>query len=444
MSAVVLNEQFLAKIAGWDVLKQARGALAGRRVLSSNWTPPVLKGVVQEGATSYRSGLVIKDSINIDNLCTCRASKAWGTMCVHSIAVGLHHLLGGTPPPGPAKPAANLAKPAPAQQAFRRVDRSATGPSAEIAVIFPPNFAQAIAKGKVMLYFEAVWAKGRNPLNALVGAGEFQFPPEDNRLLDAIEELAGDTPAMFIATADQVARVLSVLIGHPRVTMGKTESLGVASEPVRLKLRAALEKNGEITLTLLERLDGSAMVHGVQSTWLFASGGFQPIFLPAVARTLLQGPVRIARKDVPFFLSQDWPQLAAKCDVTANFRPEDFELAVASPQILLELAGGIAHLQGSLHFDYGARRITVGTVSQNESLWMADPSSPTRYGMRDLQKEQAALERLARNGFSGPHEGGVLQLAGQNAVLAFFARDFYKLQREWKVVLEERDRKSVV
>src|SRR5437763_14060385 len=89
MDSPQLTEQFFAKIAGWDVIKQARTVLAGGRVLSSNWTPPVLKGVVQEGPTSYRAGLVIKDAINIDNLCTCGASKAWGTMCVPSMAVGL-------------------------------------------------------------------------------------------------------------------------------------------------------------------------------------------------------------------------------------------------------------------------------------------------------------------------------------------------------------------
>src|SRR6188472_165947 len=91
-NSITITEQFLAKIAGWDVLKQARSVVAGGRVLSSNWSAPVLKGVVQEGPTSYRAGLVIKDSINIDNLCTCRTSKAWGAMCVHSIAVGLHYL----------------------------------------------------------------------------------------------------------------------------------------------------------------------------------------------------------------------------------------------------------------------------------------------------------------------------------------------------------------
>src|SRR5688500_14980325 len=98
---VELNEAFLAKIAGWEVLKQARSVLAGGRVLSSNWTTPVLKGVVQEGQTSYRCGLVIKDTIDIENLCTCRTAKAWGAMCVHSISVALHELQKKNPPASP-------------------------------------------------------------------------------------------------------------------------------------------------------------------------------------------------------------------------------------------------------------------------------------------------------------------------------------------------------
>src|SRR5688500_11913837 len=73
---------------------------------------------------------------------------------------------------------------------------------------------------------------------------------------------------------------------------------------------------------------------------------------------------------------------------------------------------------------------------------MADPAKNTRYGTRDLHAEQAALGRLQRAGFTGPHEGGVLQLAGQNAVLIFFAREYYKLEREWKVILEDRLEKS--
>src|ERR1051325_3321849 len=92
MSFNELTEAFLAKIAGWEAIKNARALIAGNKVLSSNWTPPLLKGVVSEGSTSYRAGLVIKDAVNIDNLCSCRASRGSGMICAHSVAVGLHHL----------------------------------------------------------------------------------------------------------------------------------------------------------------------------------------------------------------------------------------------------------------------------------------------------------------------------------------------------------------
>ena len=52
MSKITLNDKFFAELAGWEAIKQARSLLAGDPVLSSNWTPPVLKGVVQEGSTS--------------------------------------------------------------------------------------------------------------------------------------------------------------------------------------------------------------------------------------------------------------------------------------------------------------------------------------------------------------------------------------------------------
>src|SRR2546422_1734828 len=87
-----LTEPFFAKIAGWEAMKQARSLLAAEKVLSSDWASPILKGVVQEGSTSYRAGLVIKDSNNIENLCGCRRSREWGAICAHSVAVGLHHL----------------------------------------------------------------------------------------------------------------------------------------------------------------------------------------------------------------------------------------------------------------------------------------------------------------------------------------------------------------
>lgn len=447
MSSVELNDPFFAKIAGWEVLKQARSVLAGGRVLSSNWTPPVLKGVVQEGSTSYRAGLIIKDSINIDNLCTCRAAKAWGTMCVHSVAVGLHYLQGSKPPAAEKqtsvaqKPILPGKKPA-APRAWKRIKRSETGLDLELAIIFPPNLAETIARGKIMLYLEGITGRGRAPLNTLTDGDAYKLNAEDLKAIEAVEALAGDTPGMFIATVEQVAKLLPSLVGHSGVTLGKNQPLEIASEPLRLKIAARLEPTGEISLSLGKPVAREAILREATESWIFQGNRFQPIFLPAAAQNLVQGPVRLQRSQIPLLLSQDWAQLQAKCEVDANFTLDQFELVTASPAIVLELSGGIAHLEAKLHFDYGGKRITAGTASQKESVWMPDPASATRYGTRDVGAEQAAMARLLRAGFTGPHENGILQLAGQNAVLNFFAREYYKLEKEWKVTLEERLEKS--
>src|SRR5881296_3793561 len=93
---VDLSEQFFAKAAGWEAMKNARAYLQNEQVLSSDWIPPLLKGVVQAGGTSYRSGLIIKSASGIENICTCRPSREDGIICAHSVAVGLHFLRGQT------------------------------------------------------------------------------------------------------------------------------------------------------------------------------------------------------------------------------------------------------------------------------------------------------------------------------------------------------------
>src|SRR3954466_12982037 len=150
--SVELSEPFFAKAAGWEAMKSARAYLQNDQELSSDWAPPVLKGGVQAGGTSYRAGLVIKTSSNIENICTCKQSRDWGTICAHSVAVGLHYLQ-------PAKaPVTKTASSSPASEPARGkalpgdvLQRSTDGEPLELFLIFPPNLEQAIARGKVML-----------------------------------------------------------------------------------------------------------------------------------------------------------------------------------------------------------------------------------------------------------------------------------------------------
>jgi len=79
MAGFELTAEGLARIAGWQVMKEARAILAAGRVQESSWSPPRLTGTVREGTSTYRSGLVLPNAIDVDNLCSCRRARSEGT-----------------------------------------------------------------------------------------------------------------------------------------------------------------------------------------------------------------------------------------------------------------------------------------------------------------------------------------------------------------------------
>ncbi|HTH49733.1 MAG TPA: SNF2-related protein [Candidatus Limnocylindria bacterium] len=454
MPEVQLNDALFQKIAGWEAVQHARALLAAGKVLSSNWTPPMLKGVVQAGETSHRAGLVINSSFDVDNMCTCRASREDGTICAHSVAVGLHHLnRGKAEAEAKAGRPTGLATGRPIAPAAARdpvkLTRSENGEALAINVIFPPNLAESVARGRAMLVFEGTTRRGRGPLNSLVRGGPFALAPEDIRLLDAAELVTGgDTPGMVQLAVKDFLALLPHLAGHPRLTIGRDLALTVAREPAPLPLRAALEDTGEITLWLKPGLKVPQVFSDGTNAWAISQGKgattptLAPLALAPQFREVLQREIRLPRALVPQFLSQDWPRLAAISPVECNFRLEDFELSPQPPKFILNLAGGLAQLTGTLQCAYGPRIMTVGVTAKDESAWLPDPANPRRYSTRDLGAEHKAFMRLRAAGFTGPNTQGQWQLAGQDHVIAFFAREFPRLEREWQVALEERLERS--
>lgn len=455
--AVDLTESFFAQIAGWEAMKAARALLAADKVLSSNWTPPLLKGVVQEGSTSYRSGLVIKSERDIENVCTCRQSREWGTICAHSVAVGLRHLkqsaVAVAPPKSePGKPAA-VSIPARPGNSSKRIERaeSGAGEAAEIHVILPPNLTQAVERGRVMLCFEGQWRGGRSPLNALPRGKAFAFTTQDNALLDRIELVAGgDTPAMMMIGTRDFAELLPLLADHPRITMGKSTAVTVTKAPwpaggsrgaPRGRIKASLEANGEIVVALKAMAAPPVLV---EKTWVLSGHTLQPAGVLQSLGDILRGSIRIQREQVPLFLNRDWAQMQAAggdC-VEADFSLEQFTLEPQPPRFLLHLCGGLARLEAHLQCAYGARIMPVGPGTSAEVLWLPDPEVPTRYTTRDTSAERGALARLMRAGFTGPNQHDRWLLQDQDRVLNFLACEFPRLQREWQVTLEERLERS--
>ncbi len=247
----------LSKASGWEVMKRARAYLEQGEVLSSNWTPPLLRGVVQAGEVAFRASMVIKGGIDIENLCNCREAREWGKICAHGVAVGLHWLKAQQPAasPTPSRSAIGGTQTrVPVKQA-PPLQRDAAGEPAELFIILPPNVEQAIARGKVMLVFEAKWSGGRCPLSALPKGRSFAFSSQDNAIIERLETLTnGEMPALLQMETRDFAALLPALAEHPNITLGKSSEVTVTKTPLtKLPLRATLEANGEIVLTLKDK-----------------------------------------------------------------------------------------------------------------------------------------------------------------------------------------------
>src|ERR1035437_561026 len=302
---VELTEALLSTAAGWDVMKRARAYLEQGEVLSSNGTPPLLRGVVQGGEVSFRASMVIKGTIDIENLCNCREAREWGKICAHGVAVGLHWLKAQQPESSstPARAAVGGAQTRIPGKKASALLRDAAGEPAELFIILPPNVDQAIARGKVMLVFETKWSGGRCPLSALPKGRPFAFSQQDNAIIDHLETLTtGVTPALLQMETKDFAALLPALAEHPNITIGKANEVRVTKRPLQLPLRATLEVNGEIVLALKEKAAAFVMV----GDWVWQKQTFQPLGLPPAAKDVFRAPVRVPRSQVPQFLSQHW------------------------------------------------------------------------------------------------------------------------------------------
>lgn len=461
MSHVLLTEKLFADMAGWEVMKRARSYLEAGQVLSSNWSPPVMKGVVNAGGTSYRAGLVIKGATDVENLCSCKDSREWGTICAHSVSIGLHHLRREQITKGELKPDSGLATKPPASGVMSKPTVPASAPvrkpsnglklavegqvgeELKLHVVIPPNFAAAAAKGKAMIFLEGESIGRRQPLNTFSKGTVYRCDPQDKAFYQEAENLAeGEVPAMLVLTTAQVAGLLPKLVGHPRMSVGKQQSVEVSKQTWRSTVKATLDEKGEITISAGAMPGDAVLLNGGTQSWVFQKNCFQPVILPPVLLAAAQGTVKLKRSEVPIFLTRDWPQLQAACDVQSNFKLEDFSCETAPPKFLLSMQGGLAQLRAHLQCAYGVRIHTVGKSTADDGLWQPDPNAPTRYVTRDVAAEKAALDRLLKYGFTRPDELGMSHLVGEDRVLNFMAREYPRIEKEWQVTLEERLQRS--
>ncbi|MEY2520606.1 MAG: hypothetical protein QOF24_2365 [Verrucomicrobiota bacterium] len=443
MSAIPITEKLLLNAGGWQAMKPARELLKSGRVSEAKYEPPLLSGYVREGAKNYRSGLRIKSAVDVENLCSCWESRSAGKICAHSVAVGLGYL---NPPAAVAVPAVEPAIPeGPAGPRFV-ASETADAVAATLHVILPPNFTGAWQKGQIMIVVEAEASRNRTLVSALPKNGMFAADEADLGLIEGLRAV----PAIFesgMATLsrDGLLRLLPALQNHPRVTFGKATRATISSVVMRPELLVESRRDGgiEVKANLSGKIDHEhehdekpLILWNATEAWLLQNNEFVRCgeALPAGSTHLIERPLLLEGDRALHFLAFDLPRLREAFDVRAGEGVRLPEIATALPAFELRLAGTLNSVTGELMCTYGDRTPSKALANAHDQFVFRDSQNADRVLMRNLDAENAAVARLEQIGFARTDAGGFV-LHGQPNVVRFFATDYPRLQRDWKVTL---------
>ena len=453
-------------------MKPARELLKGGRVSEAKYEPPLLSGYVREGAKNYRSGLRIKSALDVENLCSCWESRSAGKICAHSVAVGLGYL--NPPPAVVAAPVEPAIPEAPAGPRFVAIETANATPTT-LHVILPPNFTGAWQKGQVMIVVEAEVLGKRSLLSAL----EQRMPsprsspdwerkksgdPSKSAVSNEVSYAASDAdlvlieglravPAIFesgIATLsrDGFLRLLPALQNHPRVTFGKATRATISSAALRRELLVESRGDGISVRSNFppgrsrkidhehEHEEKALLLWNATEAWLLQNNEFVRYgeALPAGSTHLIERPLLLDGDRALHFLAFDLPRLRDAFDVRAGEGVRLPEIATALPAFELRLAGTLNSVTGELMCTYGERAPIKALANAQDQFVFRDPQNADRVLMRNLDAENAAVARLEQIGFARTDAGGFV-LHGQPNVVRFFATDYPRLQRDWKLTL---------
>jgi superfamily II DNA or RNA helicase len=455
VSDIPITEKLLLNAGGWQAMKPARELLKSGRVSEPKYEPPLLSGYVREGAKNYRSGLRIKGALDVENLCSCWESRSAGKICAHSVAVGLGYL--NPPTAVVAVPVEQAIPEAQAGPRFVAIETPDAAPTT-LHVILPPNFTSAWQKGQIMIVVEAEASRNRTLVSALPKKNTFAVDDADLVLIESLRAV----PAIFesgMATLsrDAFLRLLPALENHPRVTFGKAtrgtissaalhpellvESRGEGGIAVRANLLSdrsrKSDQDHEHEEEVEEEHDEKALIlWNATEAWLLRNNEFVRYgeTLPAGSTHLLDRPLLLDGDRALHFLAFDLPRLRDAFDVRAGEGVRLPEIATALPAFELRLAGTLNGVTGELMCTYGDRAATKALANAQDQFVFRDPQNADRVLMRNLDAENAAVARLEQIGFARTDAGGFV-LHGQPNVVRFFATDYPRLQRDWKVIL---------
>ncbi|NCW26976.1 MAG: hypothetical protein EBV83_01530 [Verrucomicrobia bacterium] len=457
----VLSKEMLLEIGGWRAMQEGRSLWEAGKVMSVEWIDPVLGGVVQAGTGTVNARLKLgKRLSDVENLCSCRQAREYGTVCPHVIALSLKYL---------EKNGKGVAGPAP------RPNGVVAGPVAAAARSMAPRFprvlGQLAGKGSKPLSLEVhlplelgkAWRAGKIPLTVEASVDGGPTKSLDAVPVDKVEPyIVDESDAALLAMLEKMEGAsvhgeaelspairdafFPVLIGHPRVFVGRRKHLSVGRAAEGTRLKAELDDGGILHLDLVPAPsgpEGSELLEAGNGRWRLAAEQLELLdSLPQAYEGLRKGSRTVAREGLATFLQREMPQLERHVRVEPGERLRNLQFETMAPKIRVELDGLLSGVSCQLEAVYGNEsHILTGMPGQNEGMdaWVPDKGDAKRYRVRGRELERVAQRELLAAGFlPGQRAAERYTLAGEGKVGAFLANVLPRWKKKWEVKLTPR------
>lgn len=438
------TEKWLGEIGGWQAMKAARGLVEAGLVELQKAEAGLVRGLAGSGRMKFACGLRIRSHRDVDNLCTCPASRR-GLICEHSIAVGLLYInpllalktsISTSTPERSSLPSSASKAPA------GSVPSAPAAPEPKVRKPLKVN-------GRYTVFLPENLLKGglKEPCGAYV---KFEAGGEGEESLLAAwlhEQGLKTQSAPLSLNSRSMGELLSVLPEHPRVVAGKPSgggtSLGVADHPVRLGLRARAQGN-MVELSL----DGSGQspVFRQQKTGWWSCQETASLFpLPPmqaeVARLMDDLP---ANRPVSWFVNHR-DALAEVFQVEPEGETlEKFHVAPVPCTFIVRVDGSLQAVEITISARFQDQQWNLGsqpnTAKLEQIFPLQDAVSPGTFYTQNRSAESRLLGRLQHMGFKpsgiklGTKDMEVFRLMGPENAMRFFATDLPRLRQEALIV----------
>ncbi len=455
-------------------MKEAEALVQAGKVESVEWESPMLSGRVLTGTSSVNARLHIGNRLSeVENACSCRQAREYGTICCHVIALGLVYFGQGDQSElaEADEPQEVVASDVPPITYILNTEAADTARQLKLDIIFPTKLVDAWLTGEIRVIVQGCVDDGAQvPLEQIVkkaGLEPFAVSDADATALDAIRSYNQDQlPGMWALAAKDAGEFLKLLIGHPSLWMGKKQQLFMPPPQKKSALKVTVTETGSLNLALTDDANGEGQV--LQSKtgqwWLRENELIQLNGLPLKYLGLRGSDREVPREELAHFFNHEIRYLERQVELDLAPECDEFKFKRQRPKIRLVLDGMLSGLSCQVQAVYpdhtevikggdkmnnvaggesgAAKEFAAGIPRAGD--WRPDPDNPKRFYIKDKRSENRVRTEILQSGFlPGRRNPEHYTLSPESRVGYFLANILPKWKQKWEIEYTPRMMKVV-